>query len=93
MFTDECTIQLEHLGPLCSRKQFHPRKLKPSPKHPLKLHVWGAISQHGEAFIVMFTGTMDAIRFGEILDASLIPFLSECYPVFHRFQMDNDPKH
>ena len=93
VFTDECTIQLEHHGQLCFRKQFHPRKLKPRPKHPLKLHVWGAISPRGAASIVMFTGTMDAIRFGEILDASLIPFLSECFPDGHRFQMDNDPKH
>ena len=53
----------------------------------------GATFQCGAASIVMFTGPMDAIRFGEILDASLIPFLSECFPDGHRFQMDNDPKH
>ena len=93
VFTDECTIQLEHRGRLCLRKQFYPRKLKPRPKHPLKLHVWGAISHRGAPSIVMFTGTMYAIRFGEILDASLILFLSECFPDGHRFQMDNDPKH
>ena len=36
---------------------------------------------------------MDAIRFSEILDASLVPFIAECFPDGHRFQMDNDPKH
>ena len=36
---------------------------------------------------------MDGIRFGEILDTSLISFLSECFPGGHRFQMDNDPKY
>ena len=43
----------------------------------------GATFQCGAASIVMFTGPMDAIRFGEILDASLIPFLSECFPDGH----------
>jgi len=93
VFSDECTVQLEHHGRLCFRKKFQPRKLKPRPKHPAKLHIWGAISSRGAASVVLFTGTMDAIRFGEILDASLIPFLSECFPEGHRFQMDNDPKH
>ena len=41
----------------------------------------------------MFTGIMDAIHFSEILDASLVPFIAECFPDGHRFQMDNDPKH
>ena len=41
----------------------------------------------------MFTRIMDAIRFGEILDASLIPFIAECFPDEHRFQIDNDPKY
>ena len=93
VFSDECNVQLEHHGWLCFRKEFHPRKLKPHPKHPLKLHIWGAISSQGTASVVMFTGTMDPIWFGEILDTSLISFLSECFFGGHRFQMDNDPKH
>ena len=93
IFSDECTIQLEHHGCLCFRKKKQPRKLKPRPKHPAKLHIWGAISSRGAASVVMFTGIMDAVRYGEILDASLIPFITECFPDGHRFQMDNDPKH
>ena len=93
IFSDECTIQLEHHGRLCFRKIRQPRKLKPRPKHPAKLHIWGAISSRGAASVVMFTSIMDAIRFGEILDASLVPFIAECFPDGHRFQMDNDPKH
>ena len=93
LFSDECTIQLEHHGRLCFRKKRQPRKLKPRPKHPAKLHIWGAISSRGAASVVMFTGIMDAIRFSEILDASLVPFIAECFPDGHRFQMDNDPKH
>ena len=86
-------IQLEHHGRLCFRKKRQPRKLKPRPKHPAKLHIWGAILSRGAASVVMFTGIMDAIRFSEILDASLVPFIAECFPDGHRFQMDNDPKH
>ena len=41
----------------------------------------------------MFTGIMEAIHFGKILDASLVPFIAECFPDGHRFQMDNDLKH
>ena len=93
IFSDECTIQLEHHGRLCFRKKRQPRKLKPRPKHPAKLHIWGAISSRGAAPVVMFSGIMDAIRYGQILDASLVPFIAECYPTGHRFQMDNDPKH
>ena len=93
IFSDECTIQLEHHGRLCFRKRRQPRKLKQCPKHPAKLQIWGAISSQGAASVVMFSGIMDAIRFGQILDASLVPFITECFPDGHRFQMDNDPKH
>ena len=93
IFSDECSIQLEHHGRLCFRKSKELRKLKPRPKHPSKLHVSGAISTRGAACIVIFTGIMDAIRFGQILDTSLAPFIRECFPDGHRFQMDNDPKH
>ena len=42
IFTDECSVQLDHHGRLCFRKKDEPRKMKPKPKHPLKVHVWGA---------------------------------------------------
>ena len=95
IFSDECTIQLEHHGRLCFRKRKQPRKLKPRPKHPIKLHIWGAISLRGAAPVVMFTGIMDAFRYADILDASLVPFIADCFSdeSGHRFQMDNDPKH
>ena len=95
IFSDECTIQLEHHGHLCFRKQKQPRKLKPQPKHPLKFHIWGAISPRGAAPVVMFTGIMDAVHYADILDASLVPFIADRFSdeSGHRFQMDNDPKH
>ena len=93
VFTDECTVQLERHSRLCFRKQHQYRVLKPRAKHPVKLHVWGGISSHGATSIVMFSGIMDAPRYQQILEAGLLPFLSECFPDGHRFQQDNDPKH
>jgi len=95
IFSDECTIQLEHHGRLCFRKRKEPRKLKPRAKHPAKLHIWGAISARGAARVVMFTGIMDAVRYADILNASLVPFIADRFSDSggHRFQMDNDPKH
>ena len=93
IFSDECTVQLEQHGRLCFRKRKQPRKLKPRPKHPQKLHIWGAISFRGASQIVMFTGNMNASRYEQILERSLIPFIQDCYPAGHRFQQDNDPKH
>ena len=90
IFSDECTVQLEHHGRICFRKR---RKLKPRPKHPPKLHIWGAISFQGAAQVVLFTGIMDAERYEQILERSLVPFIQSCYPAGHRFQQDNDPKH
>ena len=64
-----------------------------STKHPPKLHIWGAISFQGAAQVVLFIGIMDAERYEQILERSLVPFIQSCYPAGHRFQQDNDPKH
>ena len=42
---------------------------------------------------VIFTGIMNATRYTDIVDASLVPFITAHYPTGHRFQQDNDPKH
>lgn len=93
IFTDECSVQLEHHSRLCFRKNRQPRALKQRAKHPVKVHIWGGISYHGATKIVIFTGNMNAIRYSKILDASLLQFIKECYPHGHRLQQDNDPKH
>ena len=93
IFSDECTVQLEQHSKLCFRKAKQPRTLKQRPKHPAKVHIWGGISWQGTTKIVIFTGIMNAIRYTDILSASLLPFIKECYPDGHRFQQDNDPKH
>ena len=54
-----------------------------------------SISARGAAPVVMFTGIMDAVRFADIIDASLVPFIADRLSdeSGHRFQMDNYPKH
>lgn len=93
IFSDECTVQLDHHARLCFRKEKEKRALKQRAKHPVKVHIWGGISTRGATKLVIFTGTMDAIKFGKILEASLVPFVRTCYPDGHRLQMDNNPKH
>ena len=84
--------QVSH-GRLCFQKKQQPRKLKPWPKHPIKIHLWAGISYQGATPAVLFTRILNSTRFCSILKERLIPFLSGVYPNGHRFQQDNDPKH
>ena len=93
IFTDESTIQLDRHRRKSFRKRGAPRKLKYRHKHPPKLHVWAGISRRGATNIVMFDGIMTATRYGDILSASLVPFIKEKYPSSHRLYQDNDLKH
>lgn len=92
IWTDECSVIIER-----KRKTYRrigqPRKLKPKPKHPLKLHVWGGISMRGATPLVMFQDNLTAVRLAEILRKGLIPFVRSKFPEGHKFQQDNDPKH
>ena len=72
IFTDECTVQLDHHGWLSFRKEKEPRALKQRPKHPAKIHIWGGISVRGPTRIITFTGNMNAIRYGKIVHRSRI---------------------
>ena len=94
IFTDECSVQLDRHGRLCFRKEGEPRKLKPKPKHPVKVHVWGGISMCGATPLVLFTGIMNAEKYVQILEHGLLPFIDEKFAnEKYRFQQDNDPKH
>ena len=93
IFTDECSVQLEQHGKLCFRKEKEPRVLKQRPKHPVKVHIWAGISMRGATRVIMFTGNMNAVKYGKILEAGLLPFIRTCYPEGHRLQQNNDPKH
>ena len=41
----------------------------------------------------MFSGTMNATKYGDILSTSLVSFVQKKYPDGHRLYQDNDPKH
>ena len=93
VFTDKCTVQLDHHGQLCFHKHKQPRALKQRPKYPAKVHIWGDISMRGATHLVMFTGNMNAVKYGRILETGLVPFIRICFPDSARLQQDNNPKH
>ena len=41
----------------------------------------------------MVSGTMNAIKYGKIIEARLVPFVWAFFPDEHRLQQDSDPKH
>ena len=45
IFSDETTVQLDTHRHHCYRKGEKPYRLKPGPKHPVKVHVWAGISK------------------------------------------------
>ncbi len=93
IFTDKSTFQLECHRRKCFRKKKTPRKLKYQHKHPPKVHVWAGISKEVATQILLFSGIMNATKYGDILAAALVPFICEKYPDHHRLYQDNDPKH
>ena len=93
IFADECSVQLEQHSRICFRKRLQPRKLKQRAKHPVKIHICGGISTRGATRVIMFSGIMNAQRLATILEAGLLPFISERFSDGHRLFHDNDPKH
>ena len=62
-------------------------------KHPVKVHVWAAISKRGASGICIFEGIMVKEVYVDILERTLLPFIHDVFPDGHRFMQDNDPKH
>ena len=93
IWSDETSVQLELHRRHCFRKMNQPPKLKPKPKHPIKVHVWAAISKRGATNVCIFEGKMDASFYIKILEHYLLPFINSNFPSTHRFMQDNDPKH
>ena len=94
MFSDECTIKMESHGKITFRKWYEPKKFKPKPKHPYKLHVWAAISRKGPSRIVIFHGIMRSQFFVDEILSAAKEFIDKKFPNSpHRYIQDNDPKH
>ena len=94
IFTDECSVHLENHAKLSFRRKWEPPKMKGSPKHPYKVHIWAGISKRGATKVLIFTGNMDAQFYTEhILKRTLLPFIREKFADGHRFQQVNDPRH
>ena len=93
IWTDETSVQLECHRRHCFRKHNEKPRLKPRPKHPVKVHVWAGISKRGATLVCIFEGKMDAPFYVEILQHYLVPFVHSEFPSTHRLMQDNDPKH
>ena len=93
IWTDKCTVQLESHRKRYFHKEGQPPRLTGKPKHPPKVNLWGGISHKGASTLVIFTGTLTATRYTDILDAALVPHLNSQFSNGHRFLQDNDPKH
>ena len=88
-------MQLETHLRFCYRKIGEKPRLKPRPKHPIKVHLWAGISKKGATNVCIFEGKMDAPLFCQILRQTLVPFIQEKFPppALHKLMQDNDPKH
>ena len=94
LFSDECSVQMESHGRITFHKIGEQAPLKGRPKHPLKVHVWAAISKRGASPIAIFQGIMESNFFvGQLLREVAKPFIDTVFPDGHRFLQDNDPKH
>jgi hypothetical protein len=61
IFSDESSIQLHQNKTVMYRlKRSLPAGL-PKPKHPLKVHVWAAITRRGPSKITMFDSIMEKV--------------------------------
>jgi transposase len=92
IFSDETTFQLFRNTQLVRYRRGESRPHRAMVKHPYKVHLWGAFSASGPVGFFLFTGTMDAKRYCEILQSHLLPNASDVGRQW-RFQQDNAPVH
>lgn len=81
IFSDECTIQLHDNKTVAYRNKDSIAPNHCRPKHPLKIHLWGAISKRGPSRLLMFEGIMDSEFYVEnVLRTGLLPFINAWFP-------------
>lgn len=92
IFSDESTFQMFRNTKLVRYRLGDPRPQRPMVKHPYKVHVWAAFSEKGPVGFHLFTETMNAQKYCEILEQHLFPNASRAGSRW-RFQHDNAPMH
>ncbi len=75
---DECSVHLQSYYKLSYDEIGKSAPLKGQQKHPTKAHDWESISTRGTIPIFLFTDTMTAIKYVDILNAGLLPFIKSC---------------
>lgn len=92
IFSDESTFQTFRNTQLVRYKLGSSRPSRPMVKHPYKVHVWGAFCHQGPIGVELFTGSMNSVKYCEILQSQLLP---NAYHAGYgwRFQQDNAPTH
>jgi len=93
VFSDETTFQMFRNTMTAFYKVGTTIPQKGVPKHPAKVHVWGAFSARGTIGFYMFTQNMDGPLYRKILTDHLFENASGVMPKRWVFQQDNDPKH
>lgn len=83
VFSDESTIAVldDRVQSVRRRpgEEFLPGCLKKTVKFPEKIMVWGAISVHGTSRLHIVQGTMNAVKYIEVLKRQLLPQIREWY--------------
>jgi transposase len=93
IFTDETSFQMFRNTLLAFQKKGQRRLKKPMPKHPYKVHFWGAMTANGTIDYFMFTQNMNGELYRTILTKNLLPSARRKMRDGWVFQQDNDPKH
>lgn len=93
VFSDETTFQMFRNTMTAFYKAGTDVPQKGVPKHPAKVHAWGAFSARGTIGFYIFTQNMDGSLYRDILTDNLFENASRVMPLRWVFQQDNDPKH
>jgi len=93
IFSDETTFQMFRNTINAFYKDGTSIPQKGVPKHPEKVHFWGAFSARGTIGFHMFTQNMNAEFYREILTNNLFENAHTIMGEHWVFQQDNDPKH
>lgn len=99
IFSDESrfTVSVGHEKGTVIRKKceaFFPECLKRTVKFPSSIMVWGCMSSKGVGKLCFINGTVNAVKYQEILEKELIPSVQTMYPnEEYLFQQDGASCH